>query len=262
MHASCHRIPCLPRCIGGTSCVAETTSRPTRNFSPKWTPHRSLSNEAAAQLADPRCWGGALQIRIAACRWSCTIHVHSSDMPTQSFGTGPSHWHLAYHSGQGPGHRADHYDVLVPMVPHPCPEYTERPTQQVPPRPHAPEKIEHMATQRSQSALKRKTKLKLGELKIITANIGGARNSILHLCTMEVDVLMIQEHKLDATAMHSTAKSCYAAGWHGIWTEAESSVSHHLGRSGGVAILVRKHMLVTQGPGTHFFTERAYLSRC
>ena len=59
---------------------------------------------------------------------------------------------------------------------------------------------------------------------------------------------MIQEHKLDQGAIHSAANACYAAGWHGIWEAAESSGTHHLGRSGGVAILAPRHVIITQGP--------------
>ena len=68
---------------------------------------------------------------------------------------------------------------------------------------------------------------------------------------MRFDVIMIQEHKLDQTGVHSAAKSCFTAGWHGIWAAAETSSSHHLGRSGGVAILAPRHVVITQGPEQH-----------
>ena len=131
-----------------------------------------IGREAAAQLRDPHSWGGALQIHIAAHRWNCTIHVHSTNMRTQAFGNGPTQWHLAYHSGQGVHHKANHYDVLVPIAPDLGPGpigHTQGPEE----RPREAPQGDSFGAPSTQSTLKRKIKMKAGELKILTANIGG-----------------------------------------------------------------------------------------
>ena len=64
-----------------------------------------------------------------------------------------------------------------------------------------------------------------GELKMLTANAGGAQDAITYLCTLKVDAIMIQEHKLDQISFQSAAKACFAAGW--AWRLGPGTVQQH-----------------------------------
>ena len=58
-------------------------------------------------------------------------------------------------------------------------------------------------------------------MRVLTANIGRARNATAFLCSLKVDVHpAIPEYKLDASLIPNVAKACFARGWRGIWTLA------------------------------------------
>ena len=90
-------------------------------------------------------------------------------------------------------------------------------------------------------------KFKAGSLRAITANVGGSRDAIDWLCSLQADILLLQEHKMDNHQIASQAKRCFNKGWHGVWTPAAQQGERHLSRSGGLAVLVPKHILITQG---------------
>ena len=94
-------------------------------------------------------------------------------------------------------------------------------------------------------------KFTAGQLRVVTANVGGSREAIDWLCSLTVAVLLIKEHKLDRQQINSQAKRCLAKGWHGVWTQAAKPGEHHMPKSGGLAVLVPKHILITQGSEQH-----------
>ena len=77
-----------------------------------------------------------------------------------------------------------------------------------------------------------------GPLRILTTNVGGSRVAILHALGLGADVVFVQEHKLSNGQLQGMANACRTQGWHGVWAPALSASEHHMGRSGGVAILV------------------------
>jgi len=95
-----------------------------------------------------------------------------------------------------------------------------------------------------------------GELKIVTANVNGSREAIDWLCcNSEADVLLIQEHKLNTNDVPAAYKKALFNGWRGVWTPAKTTSQHKLSRSGGLATLVRRHVLITQTPETNTITD-------
>ena len=68
--------------------------------------------EALAELHDPKVWGSAVHIALAAESWKITIWVHSFNQPTHKFGSGQKIIHILWHNEVNPNGNPNHYDVL------------------------------------------------------------------------------------------------------------------------------------------------------
>ena len=65
----------------------------------------------------------------------------------------------------------------------------------------------------------------------------------------DVQILMIQEHRLIEGPLASAQVKAISKGWQGVWQPALSTGKH--GRSGGVATLVRQPVLMVKGGGEY-----------
>ena len=64
----------------------------------------------------------------------------------------------------------------------------------------------------------------------------------------EPDVIMVQEHKLLGHQIPGIMTRLLKMGWHGIWHPVHKTGDHVASKSGGVAILVRTHVLIVKSP--------------
>ena len=65
----------------------------------------------------------------------------------------------------------------------------------------------------------------------------------------DVQILMIQEHRLVEGPLASAQVRAISKGWQGVWQPAMNTGKH--GRSGGVATLVRQPILMIKGGGDY-----------
>ena len=127
---------------------------------------------------------------MAASVWGVAILVHSTEMPTQPYGTGAAQWHLAYHGAGDPRSRANHYDVLTPNQLEPGSARIQAQTETTGDNTQTPDNSQEGVT----SFRRREGKLPQRTLRILTANVGGAKEAVVYLCARCYDVLMIQAH--------------------------------------------------------------------
>ena len=78
--------------------------------------------------------------------------------------------------------------------------------------------------------------------RICSANLRGSRAAFEEALGLRADVLLLQEHKLPASALPSWISQAKSLGWVGCWQPCADGPKG--GRSGGLAILVRHHIPV------------------
>ena len=76
-----------------------------------------------------------------------------------------------------------------------------------------------------------------GKARIFSVNVGGSREALAWALGQEVDILMVQEHRMIGRTMEGAMKQAQWKGWAGVWEEAETSGKQS--RSGGTATLVK-----------------------
>ena len=86
-------------------------------------------------------------------------------------------------------------------------------------------------------------------IKIFTINTGGGREALERALEQDVQILMIQEHRLIEGPLASAQVKAIGKGWQGVWQPALSTGKH--GRSGGVAMLIRQPVLMIKGGGDY-----------
>ena len=86
-------------------------------------------------------------------------------------------------------------------------------------------------------------------IKILTINTGGSREALEWALEQDVQILMIQEHRLLEGPLASAQVKAISKGWQGVWQAAMSTGKH--GRSGGVSTLVRQPILMIKGDGDY-----------
>ena len=95
----------------------------------------------------------------------------------------------------------------------------------------------------------RESKIQSGRSwKILTMNVGGSRDAIKWAIEQDVQFVLLQEHRQRGGTLAGAQVMCRAAGWNGLWTEAQQTGPH--GFSGGVAILARSPLAIYRGTGT------------
>ena len=78
-------------------------------------------------------------------------------------------------------------------------------------------------------------------------NVGGSTDKLVQLLQHEVDINLVQEHRLTVDMLPGVVKRLSKLGWHGVWSPADITGEHAHARSGGVAVLVPRHVLISQG---------------
>jgi hypothetical protein len=76
-----------------------------------------------------------------------------------------------------------------------------------------------------------------GRATILSVNLGGSREALGWALEQEVDILIVQEHRMIGRTLEGAMKQAQWQGWTGVWEEAETSGKQS--RSGGLATLVR-----------------------
>ena len=81
---------------------------------------------------------------------------------------------------------------------------------------------------------------------VLTLNVGGSRDAIKWAIAQDTHFILLQEHRQCGGTLAGTQVMCRAAGWNGLWTEAQQTGPH--GFSGGVAILARSPLAIPRAP--------------
>ena len=87
------------------------------------------------------------------------------------------------------------------------------------------------------------------QVKVLTINVTGSKESLTWAMTQEVQIILLQEHK--ALSAHLPAWQALAKrhGWKGVWEAAIKTPAG--GLSGGVAILTRDTIPLFRGSGSY-----------
>ena len=80
---------------------------------------------------------------------------------------------------------------------------------------------------------------------IATVSLGGSQEALNNALEMEVNVLLVQEHRLLGPEIPGAQAMAAQAGWNGIWDQAQRTLAR--GRSGGTAVLVRAPVQIHRG---------------
>ena len=113
------------------------------------------------------------------------------------------------------------------QAPKPAPE----PTQDGVPAPE-PTKPKRRSKPRAQRKLGGKF-----DIRVLTANVGASEREFAQALTSQCHILLIQEHRRTRGKLATWQHMAKAAGWEGVWTEAE--LTKDGGISGGLATLTR-----------------------
>ena len=75
------------------------------------------------------------------------------------------------------------------------------------------------------------------DIRILTANVGASEREFTQALATQCHLLLTQEHRRTKGKLATWQRMAKAAGWDGVWTEAE--ITKDGGISGGLATLTR-----------------------
>ena len=81
----------------------------------------------------------------------------------------------------------------------------------------------------------------------MTVNLSGSIDALFDIIDEGPDVVVVQEHKALVSQLPSIIRRVAASGWHRVWGAAHQAVGHASSRSGGVAVIVPRRVLISGG---------------
>ena len=243
-----------------------------------WDEHEDEKPAFLAETEDWRQWGGAHQNFVFACMHQ--LHRIIYEVGPEG---GPQQTLLYCHRAGMEG-VYNHYDRLIPKEPsrngqlpwggqtisayghryqhkryglHARPTCRRLHTRQMPSRPTCLRRKWDNVPGRSKSRRGNKGATRSGpgslsgwaQVKVLTINVTGSKESLTWAMTQEVQIILLQEHK--ALSAHLPAWQALAKrhGWNGVWEAAIKTPAG--GLSGGVAILTRDTIPLFRGSGSY-----------